>query len=60
MMDRPVKPAMHAQAKVRFIEADVSEFMRQAVAEGKQWDIVVLDPPKLAPNRATLPRARAK
>lgn len=32
----------------------------QAVAEGRQWDLVVFDPPKLAPNRKSLPRAMHK
>ncbi|GAB4820138.1 hypothetical protein N2152v2_007184 [Parachlorella kessleri] len=41
----------------RFVKADVGDFMKQAVAEGQQWDIVVFDPPKLAPNRKSLARA---
>lgn len=32
----------------------------QAVAQGRQWDLVVFDPPKLAPNRKSLPRATHK
>lgn len=36
---------------IDFVKADVAEYMKSALSEGKQWDIVVLDPPKLAPNR---------
>ena len=32
----------------------------QALAERKQWDIVVFDPPKLAPSRKTLDKATRK
>ncbi|GJP47164.1 hypothetical protein CLOM_g6391 [Closterium sp. NIES-68] len=42
---------------VRFERADISAFMQHAVAEQRQWDLVVLDPPKLAPTRKSLPRA---
>lgn len=34
--------------------------MDTAHQEGKQWDIVVLDPPKLAPNKKILDRAMGK
>ncbi|CAI5494269.1 unnamed protein product, partial [Closterium sp. Naga37s-1] len=42
---------------VRFERADISAFMQRAVAQQQQWDLVVLDPPKLAPTRKALPRA---
>lgn len=32
----------------------------QAAAELQQYDLVILDPPKLAPNRKSLPRAKLK
>lgn len=35
----------------RFERAEAAAFMRAAREEGLQWDLVVLDPPKLAPNR---------
>ncbi|KAK9814163.1 hypothetical protein WJX72_001460 [[Myrmecia] bisecta] len=41
----------------QFVQADIVAFMQQAKADGQQWDIVVLDPPKLAPNRKALRRA---
>ncbi|KAJ1484136.1 S-adenosyl-L-methionine-dependent methyltransferase, partial [Baffinella frigidus] len=31
-----------------------------ALSQGKQWDVVVLDPPKLAPSRKDLDRAASK
>ena len=37
-----------------FFKDDVSAFLRAAVDAGHSWDIVVLDPPKLAPNKGTL------
>ena len=32
----------------------------QAAHEGRQWDVIVLDPPKLAPSRKSLPQAASK
>jgi len=45
-----------------FVEADVLEFMQARLAEGGagSYDIVVLDPPKLAPNRDALARAAGR
>ena len=37
----------------RFVRADVAEFMRAAAPQA--WDLVVLDPPKLAPSRKVPP-----
>lgn len=48
------------QGAASFVRDDVSEFMKAAIAEHRQFDLVVLDPPKLAPNKASLERARAK
>ena len=38
----------------------LSCFRVQAAKDGRQWDYVVLDPPKLAPNRKSLSRAASK
>ncbi|KAJ7567382.1 hypothetical protein O6H91_02G144500 [Diphasiastrum complanatum] len=46
--------------RINFQKADITEYMRSAVADGTTWDIVVLDPPKLAPTRKVLQRAAAK
>lgn len=48
------------EGRLRFVRAECDAFMRQQAAEGITYDHVVLDPPKLAPNRKSLPRARAK
>lgn len=36
---------------IDFVKADVGEYMKSALSQGLKWDIVILDPPKLAPNR---------
>ena len=33
------------------MKGDVTEYMKEAISQGRTWDIVILDPPKLAPNR---------
>ena len=40
-----------------FVDADVNTFLRQALAEGRQFDAIVLDPPKFAPTAAHAERA---
>ncbi len=39
------------QARVDFVHADAFTYMRQMLANGRQFDVVVLDPPKLATYR---------
>lgn len=46
--------------RIRFVKADCEEYMRAAAARGETFDLVVLDPPKLAPSRKTLDRALIK
>ncbi len=48
------------QSQYHFLKDDVVKYMQQQIVEGMQWDLVVLDPPKLAPNRKSLNRALAK
>ncbi|GBG00537.1 hypothetical protein Rsub_13240, partial [Raphidocelis subcapitata] len=48
------------EGRVGFYKDDVSAFMRAAVERGDAWDVVVLDPPKLAPNRSALRAASGK
>lgn len=43
-----------------FLKDDITKYMQQQISEGVLWDIVVLDPPKLAPNRKSLNRAMVK
>ena len=42
------------QVRVRFAQADVFAFMRDMLALGRNYDIVVLDPPKLIRSRREL------
>ena len=45
-----------------FVQADVLDFLRDKLASGAAgtYDIIILDPPKLAPNRAALPKAAGR
>jgi len=43
-------------SKALFVEADVEEFLKESAAAGKQWDVVVVDPPALIPNRQAVPK----
>ena len=42
---------------ITFTKADVFGYLDQLVAAGRKFDLVVLDPPKFARNRAALPAA---
>ncbi len=48
------KNAAINHAKVRFVHADAFAYMRDMLRNRKQFDIVVLDPPKLIRSRAEL------
>ncbi|CAA7027393.1 unnamed protein product [Microthlaspi erraticum] len=43
--------------KVVFIKQDSTEFMKAALSREESWDIVILDPPKLAPRKKVLHNA---
>ncbi|KAL0909368.1 hypothetical protein M5K25_020228 [Dendrobium thyrsiflorum] len=43
--------------RVSFLKEDAVEFMKKAVSQKKMWDLVILDPPKLAPRRKVLQSA---
>jgi 23S rRNA G2069 N7-methylase RlmK/C1962 C5-methylase RlmI len=47
---------------VEFVKAEVSSYMKEQIQQGKanNWDIVILDPPKLAPTKASLRKAVRK
>ncbi len=45
------KNARLNNAKVRFVQADLFPYLRDAHARGDQWDVVVLDPAKLTRDR---------
>ena len=40
--------------KVNFVQADVFPYMRDMIRNNRQFDVVILDPPKLIRNRAEL------
>ncbi len=42
---------------VRFERADVFQWVDQAVARGEQWDMVIVDPPRLARRKRGVPSA---
>ena len=44
-------------SRASFMDADVNASLRQFAAEGRQFDAIVLDPPKLAPTVAHAERA---
>jgi 23S rRNA (cytosine1962-C5)-methyltransferase len=48
------------QANVTFVHADVFGYMRDMLANGRQYDIVVLDPPKLIRNRREIEEGTRK
>jgi len=41
-------------------KGDVFDFLHNAQAEGRKWDIVIIDPPKFAPKVKNLPQATRK
>ena len=41
----------------QFVDADVNAVLRQSLSEGRQFDAIVLDPPKFAPTAAHAERA---
>lgn len=46
-----------AEDSVEFIQADVFDYLYDCVAENRQYDIVILDPPKFAHNKRQVDRA---
>lgn len=44
-------------SNVSFVKADVFKYLDNAVAAGKKFGVIVLDPPKFARNRAAVPEA---
>jgi 23S rRNA G2069 N7-methylase RlmK/C1962 C5-methylase RlmI len=37
--------------RISFLREDVIQFMKGALSRNESWDIVILDPPKLAPRK---------
>ena len=45
---------------VKTVKADAVEYMKKMQADGQLFDIVICDPPKLAPTRTSLEKAKNK
>lgn len=43
--------------KISFFKCDATDFMNGAISRNEMWDIIILDPPKLAPRRKVLQSA---
>ena len=46
--------------KINFVQDDIANFMKRAYEAGEEYDVIVLDPPKLAPSISGLLRASRK
>ena len=42
------------QARIRFVQADIFSYMRELLKNGRQFDVVILDPPKLIRSRTEI------
>lgn len=47
----------YSDATNEYIQADVFEYLREAVEHGEQYDIVICDPPKFAHNKKQVDKA---
>jgi 23S rRNA (cytosine1962-C5)-methyltransferase len=45
------------EARAEFADADVNQYLRDAIKDGRSFDAIVLDPPKFAPTGAHAERA---
>ena len=46
-------------AEIETINADVSDYLTNAVAKGDKWDMIILDPPAFTKSRKSVPKAKA-
>lgn len=37
--------------RISFLREDAAEFMKGALSKNESWDVVIVDPPKLAPRK---------
>lgn len=51
------KKNLSKYSNIEFIKGNIFHVLRDLVKENKKWDIVNLDPPKLAPNKRDLDKA---
>lgn len=45
---------------ISFVRYDIAAFMKNAIETNEEYDVVILDPPKLAPSMSTLAKASRK
>jgi 23S rRNA (cytosine1962-C5)-methyltransferase len=50
---------VNLSGNARLVEADAFQELRRLYQDSQRYDLIVLDPPKLAPTRASLPKALA-
>lgn len=48
------------QVRVRFVQADAFAYMREMIQNGRQFDVVILDPPKLIRTRTEIEEGTKK
>ena len=48
------------QTRVRWVHSDAFIYVRQMLENGRQWDVVVVDPPKFIPSRGDVEEGRRK
>jgi len=51
--------ALNGLTSCRFEQENVFDLLRRHVEEGRQWDVIILDPPSFAKSRQALKGARA-
>jgi 23S rRNA (cytosine1962-C5)-methyltransferase len=47
-------------SKANFYKADAIDYMKECLSRGDEFDLIVLDPPKMAPNAKSLNNATKK
>lgn len=50
----------NVSSQISFVQADVTKYVRSKAEQSIRFDVVILDPPKYAPNAKSLPRAMHK
>lgn len=51
------KENLKKHINIEFIKGNIFDILRVLIKEGRKWDVVSLDPPKLAPNKRDLEKA---
>ena len=48
------------ESRIQFVRDDIAQYMKDANEDAREYDVIVLDPPKLAPSVSGLDRASRK